>query len=173
MEKCKVMHFGVNNLKEEYFMEGKKLAEIMEEKDLGVIVSRHFKVSKQCTKAAKKGNQILGLIKRTITCRSEEIILRLYKSLIRPHLEYCMQAWRPHLVKDIELLEKVQKRAARMIEECASKTYEERLKIVGLTTSECRRLRADLIEVFKILKGFEGVEEELFFKIYIILEAIL
>jgi len=58
------------------------------------------------------------------------------------------------LVKDIELLEKVQKRATRMIEECAGKIYVERLKIVGLTTLECRRLRADLIEVFKILKVF-------------------
>ena len=68
------------------------------------------------------------------------------------------------MVKDIELLEEVQKRATRMIEECAGKTYEERLEIVGLTTLECRRLRADLIEVFKILKGFEGIEEELFFQ---------
>jgi len=58
---------GVNNLKEKYLMEGKKLEEIMEEKDLGVIVSRNCKVSKQCIKAAKKGNQILSLIKRTIT----------------------------------------------------------------------------------------------------------
>jgi len=62
------------------------------------------------------------------------------------------------LVNDSELLEKVQNRATRMIEECACKTYEERLKIVGLTASECRRLRAYLMEVFKILKGFEGVE---------------
>jgi len=54
---------------------------------------------------------------------------------------------------------RVQKRATRMIEECAGKTYEERLNIVGLITLECRRLRADLMEVFKILKGFEGVEE--------------
>ena len=166
-EKCKVMHIGVNNLKEEYFMGCKKLEEIMEERDLGVIVSSNFKVSKQCIKAARKGNQILGLINRTITCKKKEIILRLYKSLVRPHLEYCIQAWRPHLVKDIEILEKVQKRATRMIKECAGKTYEERLQIVGLTTLECRRLRADLIEVFKILKGFEGIEEKLFFKRHI------
>ena len=67
------------------------------------------------------------------------------------------------MVKDIELLEKVQRRATRMIEECAGKTYKERLKIVGLTTLECRRMRADLIEVYKILKGFEGIEEKLLF----------
>jgi len=119
-EKCKFMHICkyVNNLKEEYFIEGKKLEKIMEEKDLVVIVSRNFKVTKQCIKAAKKGNQILGLIKRKITCKPIEIILRLYKSSVRPHLEYCIQAWRPHLVNDIELLEKVQKRTTRMIEEC-------------------------------------------------------
>ena len=57
-------------MKEEYFMEGKKLEEIMEEKDHGVIglISSNFKVAKQCIKAANKGNQILGLIKRTIAC---------------------------------------------------------------------------------------------------------
>ncbi len=166
-EKCKVMHVGANNLEEEYFMDGKKLETITEEKDLGVIVSSNFKVSKQCIKAAKKGNQILGLIKRTITCRSKEIIGRLYKSLVRPHLEYCIQAWRPHLVKDIDILEKVQRRATRMIRECTGKTYDERLTMVGLTTLECRRVRADLLEVFKILKGYEGVEEKLFFSRHI------
>ena len=124
-------------------------------------------MSKQFIKAARKGNQILGLIKRTITCRSNEIIIRLYKSLVRPHLEYCIEAWRPHLVKDIEILERVQRRDTRMIEECANKTYEERLAMAGLTTLECRRMRADLLEVFKILKGFEGIEEQLFFKRHI------
>ena len=116
----------------------------------------------------------MGLINRTITCKKKEIILRLYKSLVGPHLEYCIQAWRPHLVKDIEILEKVQKRATRMIEECAGKAYEGRLQIVGLTTLECRRLRADLIEMFKILKGLEGIEEAFFLRdIYPILGVFL
>jgi hypothetical protein len=162
--KCKVMHFGANNMEEQYFMEGTQLDKVTEEKDLGVIVSSSFKVSNQCIKAAKKANQILGLIKRTITCRKKEIILRLYKSLVRPHLEYCIQAWRPHLVKDMELLEKVQRRATKMIEECIGKSYMERLEIVGLTTLESRRCRADLIEVYKILKGFEDIDENIFFK---------
>ena len=151
------MHIGAQNLEEEYFMEGNKLEKVSEEKDLGVIISKNFKVSKQCIKAAKKGNQILGLIKRTITCRKKEVVIRLYKSLVRPHLEYCIQAWRPHLVKDIMLLEQVQRRATRMIEECKGKSYEERLEILGLIILENRRIRADSIEVFKILKGFEGI----------------
>ena len=88
----------------------------------------------------------------------------MYKSLVRPHLEYCVQAWRPHLVKDIALPEKVQRRATRMITECRGKSYEKRLEMVGLITLETRRLRADLMEVFKILKGHEGLDERVFFK---------
>ena len=127
-DRCKVMHIGAHNLKEEYFMEGNKLEKISEEKDLEVMISRIFKVSKQCIKAAKKGNQILGLIKRTIICTKKEVVIRLYKSLVRPHLEYCIQAWRPHLVKDIMLLEKVQRRATKMIEECKGSHTKKDLK---------------------------------------------
>lgn len=101
-----------------------KLTEITEEKDLGVIISNYLKVGKQCAKAANKGNQILGLIKRTIISR-KKIIVNLYKTLVRPHLEYCIQAWRPYLVKDINKIEKMQGRATRMIEECREKSYNE------------------------------------------------
>ena len=72
-EKCKVMYIGVNNLKEEYFMGGKKLGKIMEERDLGVIVSSNFKVSKRCLKVARKGNQILGSINRTIVVKRKKL----------------------------------------------------------------------------------------------------
>ena len=164
IDKCKVMHIGVNNTEADYEMAGHKLEKVSEERDLGVIISNNFKVSGQCIKAASKGNQILGLINRTITCKNKKVILNLYKSLVRPHIEYCVQAWRPHLIKDIAILEKVQRRATRMIEECKGKTYAERLELVGLTTLETRRLRADLIEVFKIIKGYEGLEENAFFK---------
>ena len=165
VEKCKVMHFGKNNAKAEYKMNERRLAEITEEKDLGVIISNDLKVSKQCDKAASKGNQILGLIKRTVISRKKKVILNLYRTLVRPHLEYCIQAWRPHLVKDIEKLEKVQRRATRMMEECRGKSYNDRLQILGLTTLETRRVRADMLEVFKILKGYEGVNGDCFFKI--------
>jgi len=104
-------------------------------------------------------NQVLGMIKRTFTSRSKEIKIPLYKSLVRPHLDYCVQAWRSHLIKGIQVLEKVQRRATRFIEECRGMSYEYRLRTVGLTTLETRRLRADKVEVHKILRGFEGTEE--------------
>jgi hypothetical protein len=89
---------------------------------------------------------------------------KLYKSLVRPHLDYCVQAWRPHLKKDIEVLEKVQRRATRMVEGCRGLNYEERLTKIGITTLELRRERADLLEMFKIMKGMEGLDKEYFFK---------
>ena len=138
------------------------LLKVKEEKDLGVIFVDTFKVGNQCSKAAKKGNQILSMIRRTFTCK-KKIILNMYKSLVRPHLEYCVQAWRPHLKKDINCLEKVQKRATRMIEGYRGMNYDRRLKQTGLTTLETRRERADMLEVFKIMKGLEGVQEKDFF----------
>ena len=87
-DKCKVMHLGRNNIQGKYSLEGVELESIMEEKDLGVYVDHNFKVGKQCTKAAAKGNQILRLISRTFVTRSKDVMLTLYKSLVRPYLEY-------------------------------------------------------------------------------------
>ena len=164
VEKCKVMHVGYKNAEVEYKLDGKALATVSEEKDLGVIISQDLKVSTQCGVAAKKGYQILGLINRTFACKTKSIILNLYKTLVRPHLDYCIQAWRPHYQKDIEVLEKVQRRATRMIVECKGFSYEDRLRMVELTTLETRRLRADLIEVYKMLTGKDNVNEDLFFE---------
>ena len=68
----------------------------VKEKDLGLTVSAEMKVSEQCGIAAAKGNQILGLIRRNIVYKERELIIPLYKTIVRPHLEYCIQAWRPY-----------------------------------------------------------------------------
>ena len=83
--------------------------------------------------------------------------------MIRPHLEYCIQAWRPYLTQDIEILKKVQHRATKMIYGLNDLTYKQRLRRLGITTLETRRLRGDLIEVFKIIKGFDKVDYLKFF----------
>ena len=106
---------------------------------------------------------MLSVINRTYDCKSSSNILRLYKSLVRPHLEYCCQAWRPYLQKDIDNLEKVQRRVTKMIPELSTLSYEQRLERTGLISLELRRLRADLIEVFKIFKGLEDVDLSTFF----------
>lgn len=163
IEKCSVMHTGKRNSNYIYEMGGKVLKTIDEERDLGVIIHKSLKPSRQCVEAAKKGNKILGMIKRTIVSRDKETMVGLYKTLVRPHLEYCVQAWCPYLRKDIEILESVQRRATRMINECRRLSYEERLEVCGLTTLEKRRERGDLIETYKLISGIESVPKERFF----------
>ena len=118
----------------------------------------------QCLRAAKTANRVLCMIRRTFTCKDEQTITQLYKSLVRPHLEYCIQAWRPYLSKDIEMLEKRYKDVpTKMVYGFNDLTYEQRLKRLNITTLETRRLRGDLIEVFKIVKGVDNVDFRKFF----------
>ena len=141
-EKCKCLHAGHGNTGVNYAIEGTSLCKTVKEKDLGVTINANMKVSEQCRIAASKDNQILGMIRRNITYKEKELII------VRPHLEYCIQAWRPYLRKDIDMLEKVQRRATKLIPGLRDLRYEKRLKECGLTTLETRRLRGAQIEVF-------------------------
>ena len=163
--KCKCLHTGHGNLNVNYKMGATVLGTTVKEKDLGVTISADMKVSEQCGIAASKGNQILGLIRRNITYKGKKLIIPLYKAIVRPHLEYCIQAWRPYRKKDIDTLERIQRRATKMIPELRDLSYEERLKECGLTTLETRRLRGDQIEVFKILNGYENIDRNMFFSL--------
>ena len=159
------MHLGYNNGLTNYTMNGNILESVVEEKDLGVIFQDNLKWDKQCAKAVNTANRILGMIKRNFVFLNRENFLLLYKSLVRPHLEYCIQVWCLHFKKDIELLENVQRRATKIVKCMRDKSYEERLDYFKLTTLETRRLRGDLIEAFKILKGKEKVDVGKFFKV--------
>ena len=92
----------------------------------------------------------MRIINRTIVFRHLDIMLRLYKSLVRPHLEYCTAAWSPHYCKDKELIERVQRRFTRMIPDIKDLSYEQRLAKTKLWSLEDRRTRADLIEALDI-----------------------
>ena len=107
---------------------------------------------------------MLGVINRTITYKSTDIMLRLYKSVVRPHLEYCTTAWNPHFKKDKELIERIQHRFTRMIPEIRNQPYDQRLQQLNLWNLEGRRVRADLIEVYKIINGLANVKFEVFFE---------
>ena len=163
--KCKCLHTGPGNTGMNYEMGGTILSKTGKEKDLGVTMNANMKVSEQCRIAASKGNQVLGMIRRNITYKEKSLIVPLYKAIVRPHLEYCIQAWSPYLRKDIDMLEKIQRRATKLIPELRDLRYEERLKECGLTTLETRRLRGDQIEVFKILNGYENIDSNIFLKL--------
>ena len=119
-------------------MSGKILIPVAEDRDLGVIISNDLKSSKQCNDAAKKGNRMLGLISRSISNRSKYNVLKLYYAFVRPHLEYSVQFWSPYLRKDVIELEKIQRRATKLIPSLRSKSYEDRLRQLNLYSPKKR-----------------------------------
>ena len=152
LSKCKVMHAGKVKTKHAYKMDGQELSQIEKEKDLGVFINHKLSSSDQVVEARKRALRMLGAINRNVSYKSEEVITKLYCAYVRPHLEYCVQAWSPIYEKDCWLLERVQKRATKMVKRIKDLSYEERLKELGMFSLRYRRLRGDLIEVFKFVK---------------------
>lgn len=163
VDKCKVMHIGSKNQNSTYMMNGKELQTTASEKDLGIIIMNSLKVSDQCMQAYNRASRMLGMMRRTIKSRSPEILISIYKSVVRPHLEYCVPAWSPQYIKDKDLLERVQHRFTRMFSHLRELEYMDRLRILGLWTLEERRNRADIIEVFKMAKNIGATTLDQFF----------
>ena len=111
----------------------------------------------------KKAFGMLGFIGQNIEYRSWDILLKLYKTLIRPHLEYCVQFWSPYYKKDIIKLERVQKRLTRMPTGLGGLSHKERLERLGVFSLEHRRFRGDLIEVYKIMRGTDQLDSRYLF----------
>ena len=148
-----------------YAMGGTILSKTVKETYLGVSMNANMKVSEQCRIAASKCNQVLGMIRINITYKEKSLIIPLYKAIVRPHLEYCIQACSPYLRKYIDMLETIQRRATKLIPGLRDLRYEERLKECRMTTLEMQRLRGDQIEVFKILNGYENIDSNILFEI--------
>ena len=128
------------------------------ERDLGVHISSDLRWRTHVELIASKANKVLGMLVKTFTSRDSDLWKLLYTSLVRPHLEFASPVWNPYQSGDIELLERVQRRATRIPYSLRNQTYEERLKIWNLTSLETRRTRGDLIQMYKSLNGLEKID---------------
>ena len=140
-------------------MDGVQLEEVEVEKDVGLLVADNLRPSQQCSAAAGKANAVLGQISRAVEHRDKKTFVQLYRVYVRPHLEYCIQAWSPYWKAYKEKLGKVQRRAVNMVPVFRGKSYQEILKEVGLSSLEDRRERGDMIQTFRIIHLLDNDKE--------------
>lgn len=157
-EKCTYMVFNNKFFTFDFEMNGKSLRESECERDLGIYLNNKLKWNYQATMAANRAFGVLGQLKKAFKYWTKSTFKRLYFAFVRPHLEYAIAAWNPHTKQDIKVLEKVQRRATKLVVGLKGLNYEERLNKLGLTTLKVRRTRGDLIEYFKICKNMSVVD---------------
>ena len=169
--KCKVLHLAKseNAYKHKYSMPGADgpviLQETEYEKDLGVYVDSKLTFETHVNKSVQSANKITGTIKRNFKYMGEDIFLNLYKTLVRPYLEYSSVVWDPATIRDQKLLEGVQRRATKLIPTIKDLSYEQRLVNLGLPSLQYRRARADMIQVYKIVHGMDRIDPTIFFEL--------
>ena len=156
-QKCKVLHVGANNPHNKYCLGEVELPEIETEKDLGVLISKDWNFNQHINSIVNKANSTSAWVLRSVISRSSNVLLKIYQSIIRPHLEYCVQLWSPLPAHGnwgaILSIENVQRQLTRSVDGVGLLTYKTRLEKLGLTTLLERRLRGDLIETFRIVSG--------------------
>ena len=162
--KCCVLHMGPSNPRQEYMIQGTTLQVVAEEKDLGIFVDEQLKFKKQAAATVSKANRILGLVRHSFALLDSVSLPILYKALVRPHLEYGNSIWGPFNMEDIRLVERVQRRATRLVQDIRHLPYEARLRILDLPSLLHRRRRGEMIEVFKIMRGLVDISKDDFFK---------
>ena len=163
------MRYGKNQPNQPYTMKSGNERVIIEqvktEKDLGVIFDDKLLFREHIAKQSAIANRNLVLIFKSFTYLNKEMFLCLYKSIVRPHLEYATTVWSPMYKKDAIILENTQRRATKMVNSLKELSYEARLKKLGLPSLEYRRLRSDIIEVYKILNQLDRVSINKFFTV--------
>ena len=151
-DKCHVLSLGrFENIKHahRYNIYESELEHVFEEKDLGVIIDSELKFEEHMSAKIKKANSIVGLIRRSFSFLDCKLFKKLYITFVRPHLEYAQVVWAPHLIKHVNIIENVQKRATKRVDGLSGFDYTTRLKKLDLPTLLYRRARGDMIELYK------------------------
>ena len=165
--KCEVMRISQKNDTSSpgHHLCDNRLNTVSETKDLGIYITSNLSWSLQATKCANKANSVVGFVRRTVGPNNPDLFSKLYKSLVRPILEYSSPVWSPHLMKDIATLEKAQRRASRFALGTTANdmSYEDRLKRLKWPTLEKRRTLSSLAECYKTINGLNCLNPHEFF----------
>ena len=146
-------------------MNGQQLDQVKEEKDLGVLIDDELKFHKQTAAAIKTANRVLGVVKKSFSYFDDRNLPLIYKSLIRPHLEHGNIVWGPFYKEDKMAIERVQRRATKLVPRIKHYTYEERLRELHLPSLLHRRRRGDMIFAYKLVTGRLNINKDDFFRI--------
>jgi hypothetical protein len=159
-DKCKVLsiHRSKSFVDNKYYFNtlpgvSVELHRVNDMKDLGVVIDCNLNFHAHIYEKINKAYQMLGIIKRNFICLDKISFILIYKSIVRSHLEYGNAVWNPYKVSLINDLERVQKRATKLVKGFGKMTYRERLEHLKIPTLKFRRVRGDMIEVYKILSG--------------------
>ena len=166
VDKCSVIHYGRTNENHKYYMDKDHKHELKssaKEKDVGVTFSKNLKFDEHIQIVTTKANQIVGMIKRSFTFMDTDMFLKLYKSVVRPHLEYANVIWHPQYIRQQKQIENVQRRATKLVSNIKDLSYPDRLKSLNLPSIQYRQLRGDLIQTYKILNQLDNIRKEEFF----------
>ena len=161
--KCKSLHIGSANSRHVYTMDNTALAQTSVEKDLGVQIDDSLKFREQAAAAVAKGFQILSVIRRSFMTLDRTTLPLLFKSLVRPHLEFGNLVWGPHNRADQQQVERVQRRATKLVPSLRCLPYTVRLRELGLPSLYYRRRRGDMLAVYQLLHSGVDMDPSFFF----------
>jgi len=164
LHKCEVLHLGArNNPRDAYSINGIELGSPDCIRDLGVIMSSDMRFSEHCSKIASTALTKVNMIFKSFQSRHIPFLVTLFKTFVLPQIEYACQVWSPNILRDVDILESVQRTFTRRLPGLAALDYPGRLIAVGLEPLELRRIRADLVFVYKIIHGLVDLNFEDFF----------
>ena len=149
-----------------YYLRGEELQRVRHEKDIGVTIESDLSFDIHLSEKANKATSMFALIRRSFEFLDTEMFTPLYKALVRSHPDFASSVWAPYKIKHIDQIENVQRRATKQIPGPKKLSYPERLRALKLPTMSYRRLRDDLIEVYKMLNGEYDNETCRFLKLW-------
>ena len=161
--KCSVFVFGNSTDTPEYSLGNIKLDVVNEITDLGFLLSSNHKFSTHCDKIYKKAMRISAHIFRVFKTRKTKFLLNMFNTYVRPLVEYGVQIWSPYLLKDIDIVERVQRSFTKRIPQLRNLSYGQRLEVLSISSLEHRRIISDLTLVFKIIRNQIDINFDDFF----------